>query len=476
MYRIRKLKILALLTIFIFCISLIAEAGWLDKWYAQQVSTPPTYIKGQQRGYFTLGSFSTRIDTTETLYPITFSMPRLRAGCGGVDIHLGGISFLGFEYLVQKLQNMIHSAPYVAFQIALKTISQKLGSILDTAEQITNFLNSLQLNECQFLQGFMVSLVDSRDIKAAFNQGALQGLKYKGWIDVNRKSDSRGIEDVKVKDAIEGCGGDLKELLDKLHRGWSLLEVVAEKRGIKDKEEIGLIRAAIGDMYLEYNKEASLPVITYIEPCGDFFSELQSKRRLKIRREWNYECEPYDLENFYKKIKEDLEKLYDQMVSKREGALDWATVEKWGGKSPFLPIFMIVKTIAMTKERYLLYGLVEPIALWHLNLALNELFSHAFADVEKIRSMMSDADNIIGAADPNKPCLVPQIQKEYAERMARNYFAVKRGLEAMLQVAFSQMEAVMAKIDRYQRYHDIALQRIAIKFGISPATRILTQI
>jgi conjugative transfer pilus assembly protein TraH len=474
MYRRKVLKVLVFFMIFLFCMSLGVEAGWLDKWYEQEVSTPPTYIKGQQRGYFTLGSFSTRIESTETLYPISISMPRLKAGCGGVDLHLGGMSFLGFDYLVQKLQNMIHAAPYVAFQIALKTISQKLGSILDTAEQIINFLNSLQLNECQFLKGFMVKFSDSGDIKAALQEGALMGLKYNSWIDLNRKSTSRGIEGVTPKQGTEGCGGNLKNLLAKLDRGKSLLEAVAEERGFtdRDKEEIGLIRAAIGDMYLVYNEDESLPVITYVEPCGEFFSNLQSKRKLKIRREWNAQCEDYDLENFYKKIGDDLNELYDQIVARSGNALDQSKVEKWGRKGPFLPVYMIVKTVAMMKERHLLAGLVEPIALWHLNLALNSLFSDAYADVQKIIKEMSNADNINGATNPDKPCLVPQIQKEYADRLAKNYYAAKRGLEEMYKIAYSQTETLMAMIDKYQQYYNAALQRVALRFGVAPASRV----
>jgi hypothetical protein len=227
-------------------------------------------------------------------------------------------------------------------------------------------------------------------------------------------------------------------------------------------------------MYLEYNPDASLPVITYIEPCGDFFSNLQSKRALKIRRKWNYQCEEYSLEDFYKKIHDDLNKLYNQMVSRSGRALELSEIQKWGGRGPFMPVFMIVKTVAMMKEPHLLTGLVEPIALWHLNMALSALFSDAYADVQKIITEMSRADNIYNATNPDKPCLVPQIQKEYAERLAKNYYMVKRGLEEMFQKAYLQMGSLMALIDKYQKYYDVAMQRIALRFGVSPANRVMS--
>jgi hypothetical protein len=134
---------------------------------------------------------------------------------------------------------------------------------------------------------------------------------------------------------------------------------------------------------------------------------------------------------------------------------------------------MIVKTVAMMKEPHLLTGLVEPIALWHLNMAFNELFSYAYADVQKIMKEMSNADNIYNATNPDKPCFVPQIQKEYAERLVKNYYMVKRGLEKMFQNTYLQMESLMALIDRYQKYYDVAMQRIALRFGVSPANRVM---
>ncbi|WP_237384784.1 conjugal transfer protein TraH [Yersinia enterocolitica] len=65
-----------------------------------------------------------------------------------MDAFLGGFSFLDPDYLVEKAQRAMQAAPYVAFDMALKTMCKECADTLGKIEQITNFLNGIQLNEC----------------------------------------------------------------------------------------------------------------------------------------------------------------------------------------------------------------------------------------------------------------------------------------------------------------------------------------
>src|SRR5690606_32320187 len=98
----------------------VASKG-VDDWFDNAVYDSPDSFSSQKRGYYTAGGFSARVKST-TEYPVTISMPKLSAGCGGIDAFLGGFSFLDADYIVEKLQGMIQAAPYVAFQMALKTM------------------------------------------------------------------------------------------------------------------------------------------------------------------------------------------------------------------------------------------------------------------------------------------------------------------------------------------------------------------
>ena len=58
-----------------------AQAGWVDDWLQQHAGSTPNYFSGQQRGYYSGGSFSGRWHSTAE-YPVTVEVPRIKGGCG----------------------------------------------------------------------------------------------------------------------------------------------------------------------------------------------------------------------------------------------------------------------------------------------------------------------------------------------------------------------------------------------------------
>jgi conjugative transfer pilus assembly protein TraH len=486
-------KILTILTICIFCVSLTGEAGWLDNWYKDTVSTAPEYVKSQQRGYFTLGSFSSRVDTG-SFYPISVSMPRLKAGCGGIDIFWGGVEFLGFDYLVQKLQQMIQAAPYVAFQIALKTISQKLGGILDTAEQLTDYLNSLQFNECQFLNGFMVKFFDTGDVTASLIEGAKKSGIYKSWKRATEDTTPNKVgNNTKANATIEGCPDDVKEILTKLG-DQGLIGYIAQKTAeeaeqagltnadayYNDPELIALIRGAVGDMYINYNSNLTVPQIVYVPPCGDAFSEILSKKQVKIRKTWDDNCTTYDLNQFFLQIRQDLYNLYYKMQNKNDtlriSDRDKAILDP--RKAP-LPIYMIIKTAIMTKDPALIDSIVEPLGFGYLRNAMAEVLSIGYAEVQRIFEIMSKEKidpNNPNSMDPLKVCNIPQIQKEYARQLLENHHKAMQSMNYAFFTTLSQLDSLINVVSKYQNFYEVAAKQLASRFGVLPTSRVLSGI
>ena len=89
--------------------------GWAESWFDNVTYTQPGSFEDQARGYVTAGGMSGRIDVHDD-YPLSLTLPKVKAGCGGIDMFLGGMSFLDPDYLVQKLETILQAAPAVAFQ------------------------------------------------------------------------------------------------------------------------------------------------------------------------------------------------------------------------------------------------------------------------------------------------------------------------------------------------------------------------
>jgi conjugative transfer pilus assembly protein TraH len=467
------LKILAVLIFFIFCGSEVVKADWISNWYDQAVSTSPEYIKGQQRGYFTLGSFSARTQT-ESLYPVSIQRPRLNVGCGGIDIFLGGFSFLNFEYLVTLAQRMIQVAPYIAFKIALETISQQLGGIIDQAQQIINLLNSLQFNECAFMEGFMVKTLGTGDITSGLIEGASRSGLLDAWYRAKERITSMGVQNTKSRDMISGCPWDTQNLLLNLS-DQGMIDLVARDRGYNDPELIGLIRAAVGDIYVKFDDE-SVPKFGYVEPCGDAFSQIESKKKLKIRWSWNSECEDYDLNQFISKIRQDLYNLYNQVAGKG-GAVNNPSYQLLNPKKSPLPVYMIIKTAILTGDRHFLESSVEPIAYGYLRAALFDVLSFAHADVEKIYNKLSSIEQVKSdeeqTQDPTKTCKIPELPKEYAKKLVENRDRAMKSLEVVLKSSVDFLNAYLALVGRYEAYYKQAVAELSQKFGPFVARRII---
>ncbi len=162
-----------------------AFADWVDDWVDNTVAvySGPSYYESGQRGYVSFGNLSVRSGFVSDQIA-SFQPPKISIGCGGIDVFLGGFHFMDFDYLVQQAQNIISSAPYFAFQFALRSISKEAGSIIDTAKSISDLLNQTQYNSCALSQrlGYAAaSLVPQDTYKAAgqFLKDAIPKVEFK---------------------------------------------------------------------------------------------------------------------------------------------------------------------------------------------------------------------------------------------------------------------------------------------------------
>ena len=135
--------------------------GWAESWFDNVTYSSPGSFEDQTRGYVTAGGMSGRVDVHDD-YLMSLTLPKVKAGCGGIDMFLGGMSFLDPDYLVQKLETILQAAPAVAFQYLLETLDEKMGNIISKMEAATNYLNSIQVNDCR-LANRMVQIAKGDD-------------------------------------------------------------------------------------------------------------------------------------------------------------------------------------------------------------------------------------------------------------------------------------------------------------------------
>jgi conjugative transfer pilus assembly protein TraH len=111
-------------------------------------ATAPGVYEGQTRGYMTGGGLSMRLPRAN-LNIGSASLPKIRAGCEGIDIYLGSFSYVNADQLIAKLKAIGAGALGYGFTLALESISPQIaGTIKFWESELNKVLNS-NLSACQ---------------------------------------------------------------------------------------------------------------------------------------------------------------------------------------------------------------------------------------------------------------------------------------------------------------------------------------
>jgi conjugative transfer pilus assembly protein TraH len=264
--------------IFALSVSLLCPfsvyAGWVDDWLQQSNTTQSGYFEGQQRGYYSAGSFSGRWKSTAD-YPVTLEMPKVKSGCGGIDVFMGGFSFMDSDYLVDKLQAILSNAAGVAFDLGLKTLCEQCSNTIKNFEALSDALNQMQIDECAAAKGLVGIVADENGIRSGEEMQERLGTAVKEnklvsgvsemWTDLTAEEQASGgtVKSGDVTSVTSGCNADVRDMfLD----GDSMLANVGDKMSIPSSH-VDLIRGLVGDLKLSGAAEAYK--ISYMPPCSE---------------------------------------------------------------------------------------------------------------------------------------------------------------------------------------------------------------
>lgn len=256
-------------------------AGFADNWISSNTGSAPAYSEGQKRGYLSGGSFSARW-MPQNEYPLTISLPKASSGCGGIDLFMGGFSFLGFDYLVQKLQAILMNAPALAFDLALKAMAAAASDSMKGLDSIIEVLNAAQLDDCAIASSVVSAVGESGyfqdNIQPVWQQVIAKEKQVAGAIDSwfqfseESKGNDNTITPADAKRTVEGCSDDMKNLFlgyDAVSNdflGASFLDRMKDKvqpQILADHAD--LFRGLIGDIKIGSAAEAFK--VSTIPPC-----------------------------------------------------------------------------------------------------------------------------------------------------------------------------------------------------------------
>jgi len=264
------LKIPACLCILVYLGSFSLSAAaqdWTKNWFDSMTHSGPSSFSGQRRGYIQGGQFNGRFRLA-TDNPFSVSPPRVRAGCGGIDLFAGGLSFLDPEYLVEKFENILQAAPALAFSMALKAHCETCEDVMSKLEATSSFLNSIQVNDCR-MANQVAKLVtgDNPDFVSNVLEEATGSRSLEEAVEKHYHGAQQSIRDndnqvpVDLHDEVAACPVAVRELF----ADGSVIDHASERVGMLDMAPI--VRAYIGDILISWPSSENAPTIRSIDRC-----------------------------------------------------------------------------------------------------------------------------------------------------------------------------------------------------------------
>ncbi len=248
-----------IICLFVFILSPSpADAGWIDDWMQQKTVSGPNHFETQKRGFTSFGNFSARWQNGND-YLVTINKPQFKAGCGGIDLFLGGMDLMQFDYLVAKLQRTMGSASAVfAFDIAMSVLSEKVATSMKSIMAIVDRVNQLQYDDCKAGQAIAATIVDaanpkveSKDKTQAMTEFAQQSGVSSLWQELKNYGQESSVEDTAAAAGVGGmnqlAGGCPLNLREIFFTQGSVLAHLGAKRGYA-AAYIDLVRGLIGDI------------------------------------------------------------------------------------------------------------------------------------------------------------------------------------------------------------------------------------
>lgn len=144
-------------TIFLSFILLVSTShagvgSKLKDWFNEQNytnSTSPGVYEGQSARYLTAGGYTSRSSVTRVFNFVDVQTPKFSAGCGGIDIYMGGISGINADEFIKSLRSIGQNATSLAFMLAIQVVSPQLSGVMEDIKTWADKINSFNMDSCE---------------------------------------------------------------------------------------------------------------------------------------------------------------------------------------------------------------------------------------------------------------------------------------------------------------------------------------
>lgn len=210
------------------------DANLLDRFQIINKHNSPGVVISDELGVnFLGGSGMVRADVID-LNPVHVSLPKFKAGCGGIDYTMGAIHIASGEEMMATLKSIIKNGAGYSFQLALETVSPSVAEKVAKVQEFANVLNSTNINSCEMAQNLVNAAWPSSENADQFicqQSNSALGTYGESFIEGRHKchSNTGGEKEAALKNASENT--------DLLAGDFNLAKKIFNKMSLSSEEQ-----------------------------------------------------------------------------------------------------------------------------------------------------------------------------------------------------------------------------------------------
>src|SRR5690606_22981719 len=111
--------------------------------------------QGQTAMYATPGGMDWRYRSGDFSMGVNVQPPRISAGCGGIDMYMGGISATNAGQFIDSLEAIARDGTSLMFLLALQVVSPMLADVVEDIRKFAQDYLNLNYNSCDVAKGII---------------------------------------------------------------------------------------------------------------------------------------------------------------------------------------------------------------------------------------------------------------------------------------------------------------------------------
>ena len=162
--------------------------------FSSSITSPEAY-NGQRAGFYTGGSLFIRAPA-RSVQLMQMDLPSYHAGCSGIDLYAGGISFIKADALISAMKDVMNNAGGYAFMLAMETATPELANVLKYMYDAASAINHMNINSCETAQDLVGGLwprtqANQQHICRDIGSNGGEGL-FSDWAQARQKCGTEG--------------------------------------------------------------------------------------------------------------------------------------------------------------------------------------------------------------------------------------------------------------------------------------------